>query len=51
MHSFKTVSDIRIDTGGAARLDQHVDGLCANKRIAIITDKESPRFKMQAMIY
>jgi len=39
MHSFKTVSDIRIDTGGAARLDSHVDGLCPNKRIAIITDK------------
>ena len=39
MHSFKTVSDIRIETGGAARLNRHVDGLCANKRIAIITDK------------
>ena len=39
MHSFQTVSDIRIDTGGTARLDSHVDGLCPNKRIAIITDK------------
>ncbi|MEE9347513.1 MAG: iron-containing alcohol dehydrogenase [Robiginitomaculum sp.] len=44
MHSFQTVSDIRIETGGAARLDHHVKGLCLNKRprnkrIAIITDK------------
>lgn len=39
MHSFQTVSDIRIDTGGTARLDHHVSGLCPNKRIAIITDK------------
>ena len=39
MHSFKTVADIRIELGGAAKLDYHIDGLCANKRIAIITDK------------
>jgi len=39
MHSFQTVSDIRIEAGGAARLDAYVEGLCANKRIAIITDK------------
>ena len=38
VHSFRTVSDIRIDTGGTARLDSHVNGLCPNKRIAIITD-------------
>ena len=39
MHNFKTVPDIRIEPGGAAKLDAHVDGLCQNKRIAIITDK------------
>lgn len=39
MHSFKTVSDIRIEPGGTARLDAHVAGLSRNKRIAIITDK------------
>ena len=39
MHSFQTVSDIRIDAGGAAKIDHYVDGLCSNKRIAIITDK------------
>lgn len=39
MHSFKTVSDIRIGPGGTARLDAHVTGLSRNKRIAIITDK------------
>lgn len=39
MHSFQTVSDIRIETGGAAKLDYYVDGLCANTRIAIVTDK------------
>ena len=39
MHSFQTVSDIRIEPGGSAKLDHYVDGLCANKRIAIITDK------------
>lgn len=38
MHSFQTVSDIRIHSGGAARLDHYVDGLCVNRRIAIITD-------------
>ena len=39
MHSFQTVSDIRIEPGGAAKLDHYVDGLCANKRIAVVTDK------------
>jgi len=39
MHTFKTVADIRIEIGGAAKLDVYVDGLCANKRIAIVTDK------------
>lgn len=39
MHSFQTVSDIRIEPGGAAKLDYYVDGLCKNKRIAIVTDK------------
>lgn len=38
-HSFQTVSDIRIENGGASKLDQYVDGLCKNKRIAVITDK------------
>ena len=39
MHSFQTVSDIRIEPGGAAKLDYYVDGLSRNKRIAIVTDK------------
>jgi len=39
MHSFQTVADIRIEPGGTAKLDAYVDGLCANKRIAVITDK------------
>ncbi len=39
MHSFQTVADIRIEPGGAAKLDYYVEGLCTNKRIAIITDK------------
>ncbi|NNE57738.1 MAG: iron-containing alcohol dehydrogenase [Hellea sp.] len=39
MHSFQTVSDIRIEPGGAAKLDHYVEGLCPNKRIAIVTDK------------
>ena len=39
MHSFQTVSDIRIEPGGAAKLDYYVDGLCRNKRVAIITDR------------
>ncbi len=39
MHSFQTVSDIRIEPGGAAKLDYYVEGLCRNKRIAIITDR------------
>lgn len=39
MHSFQTVSDIRIDAGGTAKLDHYAEGLSRNKRIAIITDK------------
>lgn len=39
MHSFKTVSDIRIEPGGTARLDTHAKGLSRNKRVAIVTDK------------
>lgn len=39
MHSFRTVSDIRIEPGGTARLDAHAAGLPRNKRIAIVTDK------------
>lgn len=39
MHSFQTVADIRIEAGGAAKLDSYVTGLSRNKRIAIITDK------------
>lgn len=39
MHSFQTVSDIRIEAGGAAKLDHYVEGLCRNKRVAIVTDK------------
>jgi len=39
MHSFQTVADIRIEPGGADKLDLYVEGLCQNKRIAIITDK------------
>ena len=39
MHSFQTVADIRIEPGGAAKLDHYVEGLCRNKRIAIVTDK------------
>lgn len=39
MHSFQTVSDIRIEPGGTTRLDHYVDGLCSNKRVAIVTDK------------
>ncbi|MGB6229509.1 MAG: iron-containing alcohol dehydrogenase [Litorimonas sp.] len=38
MHSFRTVSDIRIEPGGTARLDAHVSGLPRNTRIAIVTD-------------
>jgi len=39
MHSFQTVADIRIEPGGANKLDLYVEGLCRNKRIAIVTDK------------
>jgi len=39
MHTFKTVSDIRIAPGGAAKLDIFVEELSSNKRIAIVTDK------------
>jgi len=35
MHTFK----IRIAPGGAAKLDLFVEGLSANKRVAIVTDK------------
>ena len=38
MHSFRTVSDIRIERGGASRLDHHIKGFNA-RRIAVITDK------------
>jgi len=38
MHNFRTVSDIRIERGGAGRLDAHIDGLCPNKRVFIVTD-------------
>ena len=38
MHTFKTVSDIRIAPGGAAKLDLFAEGLCKNKRIAVVTD-------------
>lgn len=38
MHTFKTVSDIRIAPGGAEKLDLFVEGLSTNKRIAIVTD-------------
>ena len=38
MHSFQTVADIRIEAGGAAKLDFYAKGLSRNKRIAIITD-------------
>jgi len=33
------IGNIRIEPGGAGRLDYYVEGLCANKRIAIVTDK------------
>ncbi len=39
MQNFRTVPDICIEAGGAAKLGTHVDGLCANKRICIVTDK------------
>ncbi len=39
MHTFRTVSDIRIEPGGTSRLDAHVSGLPSNKRIAVVTDK------------
>ena len=39
MHVFQTVSDIRIASGGTKRLDKFVEGLSANKRIVIVTDK------------
>jgi len=39
VHSFQTVADIRIEIGGTAKLDHYVEGLCPNKRIAIVTDK------------
>jgi alcohol dehydrogenase class IV len=39
MHTFKTVSDIRIAPGGAAKLDLLVEGLSPTRRVAIVTDK------------
>lgn len=39
MHSFQTVGDIRIEAGGASRLDYYASGLTDSKRIAVITDK------------
>ena len=39
MHIFKTVSDIRIAPGGAAKLDLLIEGMSLNKRVAIVTDK------------
>jgi alcohol dehydrogenase len=39
MHSFRTVSDIRIEPGGTSKLDHYVSGLARNKRIAVITDQ------------
>ena len=39
MYSFQTVSDIRIEAGGASRLDAYLSDFCANKRLAVITDK------------
>ena len=38
MHTFRTVPDIRIESGGASRLDAHIAGLPVNKRVAVITD-------------
>ncbi len=38
MHNFRTVPDIRIERGGAAKMDAHIDGLCPNKRVFIVTD-------------
>lgn len=38
-YSFVTVSDIRIEIGGASKLDYYVKGMSPGKRVAIITDK------------
>jgi len=38
MQSFRTVADIRIERGGASKIDAHIEGLCANKRVFIVTD-------------
>ncbi len=38
MQNFRTVADIRIERGGASKLDAHIEGLCANKRVFIVTD-------------
>jgi len=38
MHNFRTVPDIRIERGGAVKMDVHIDGLCHNKRVFIVTD-------------
>ena len=47
MHSFQTVADIRIAPGGAAKLDYYVEGLCRNKRIAIVTGSETKTYLLQ----
>ncbi len=39
MHNFRTVPDIRIERGGSAKMDVHIEGLCQNKRVFIVTDK------------
>ena len=39
MHSFQTVPDIRIASGGSAELSSLITGLSDSKKIAIVTDK------------
>ncbi|PHR91570.1 MAG: alcohol dehydrogenase [Robiginitomaculum sp.] len=39
MQNFRTVPDIRIAPGGAAQMDAHIEDLCANRRICVVTDK------------
>lgn len=39
MQAFRTVPDIRIAYNGSSQLDAHIEGLCANKRVCIVTDK------------
>ncbi len=38
MQNFRTVADIRIERGGAGKIDAHIVGLCANKTVFIVTD-------------